>query len=528
MMWRSVHSLAASRSPLPSPPSAAESAPVTAPHINSASEPSLQVPSRLASSPRRSALERVSSDVLILILQCLSARHKLTVRRLCRAFHSLPDLAFLHDSIDSLLPDGSVDDSREDGKTGQLRFLRLTVMQEEEAGRWTLFTCPRSLSSLPPLSGLEDLRVRLRLSPHVALAATLRCLLRSVLSLPSLQRLDITIHKHWQGSCPETDWTDAGLPSSASLRYLTLLRLSLSAASVLRLCSLPLDSLDLNGCCLLAVGDNAVYLPERTAGSSALRTLSLPDGEHSLLVLQLSARAAQCASRLEQLTCRGPPSRALLGLIASYAKQLRELNLASCNADLRSGPALDLSPLTTASGAPCLPLLTTLLLPGYPTVYEGESNQRQEPELEQAFTTASQQLIASYCAQLTSLSVTVVSAPSINTWLCLLLDRCHHLHHLGIRSCGTRLWNEPPLQLQLEPAGQQCMDRLQGLELCALPLSDGSLLSLLSRCPELEICLVLSTRHLTKAGKQAAFRRCPKLTYGRSRAVRARIQPVAL
>ena len=207
-------------------------------------------------------LERVIPNVRVLILQGLDARHKLAaVSRLSRAFRSLPALAFVHDSTaDMLQPDCSGRDSIEAGSSRQLWALSLTVERAEQPGRSTLFTCPRSLSCIPQLATLETLHICLELPEVADRSASLRCVLRSVLSLPSLRRLTISgssttreaavdVNSTWW-MCPEADWTDRALPSSASLRYLTLSRVSLSRASVLRLCSLPLQSLKLTECAM--------------------------------------------------------------------------------------------------------------------------------------------------------------------------------------------------------------------------------------------------------------------------------------
>jgi hypothetical protein len=62
--------------------------------------------------------------------------------------------------------------------------------------------------------------------------------------------------------------------------------------------------------------------------------------------------------------------------------------------------------------------------------------------------------------------------------------------------------DEPLLQLP----------RLQHLKLGWLPLTDASLLSVLSRCPELETMDHFCLKHVSKAGLEAAFRCCPKLS----------------
>jgi hypothetical protein len=80
--------------------------------------------------PRLSALQRVGSDALVIILQHLEPRHKLAaISRLSRAFYPLPALAFQLDSINSLLPHAVV---RKDGvRTRGLWHLVLPVHQVE-------------------------------------------------------------------------------------------------------------------------------------------------------------------------------------------------------------------------------------------------------------------------------------------------------------------------------------------------------------------------------------------------------------
>ena len=138
-----------------------------------------------------SALERVGRDVRVLILQWLGGRHKLTaVCRLSRSFHPLAALAFHYDSIAALLQ--GVATVHPDGReTGQLSCLRLHITQAEKPGRWTLFTCPRSLRSLPHMSALETLHITVQLRDIPEKTALLRCILRSVLSLQSLTTLAI-------------------------------------------------------------------------------------------------------------------------------------------------------------------------------------------------------------------------------------------------------------------------------------------------------------------------------------------------
>ena len=469
-----------------------------------------------ASIPPLSALQRVGSDVLVLILQCLTAAHKLTaVSPLSRAFHPLPALAFLHDPLRSLLP-VCIDEKRT--RTGLLLCLQLDLDEPklEAPGRTTLFTCPRSLRSLPHCAGLKQLQLSLGLPERVDCPASLPCILRSVLSLPSLKTLGILQQDQ---KFPEADWTDGALPQPASLRHLTLTALSLSAASILRLFSLPLRSLELGHCRVLAGGDDAVIRAEQTAGSrgscNSLRSLLLPESNDDRRVLQLYVRATQHSSAgLKRLVCSGPLSHALLTMIAmqSQLQQLRELDLTGCIVDLRSGPALDLGPLMTASFAPRLPQLTKLHLgaSGIRNRGPGHCN----PRLERAFTAACQQLVAAYSAQLTSLTVDVLSAWTLSAWLHLLFGYCRHLAVLGITRLGQHVEAEPPLELQLEPepaGGGLILAGLKKLRLERLPLSDGGLLSLLSRCPELEVCAIDGLEHVTVAGQEAAFRCCPKL-----------------
>jgi hypothetical protein len=98
---------------------------------------------------RLSPIQRVSPDVLVLILQYSKPGRKLTViAHLSRAFHPLPALAFLRDSLRSLLPNGCASARV---WVGQLRSLTMFL---EYPARWKdpgakLFTCPRSLRSLP-------------------------------------------------------------------------------------------------------------------------------------------------------------------------------------------------------------------------------------------------------------------------------------------------------------------------------------------------------------------------------------------
>ena len=461
-----------------------------------------------------SALQQVSSDALVLILQCLTAGHRLTaICRLSRAFHPLPALAFQRDTSAPLL--GNVWWSYERGARGQLRVLDLISQQAEEAGRFTLFTCPRSLRSLPHLAGLEALRIHmdLRGTGSSDWTPSLRRVLRSALSLPLLQELAISAKHLWTQQLSATaDWTDPALPSAASLRRLTLRRLTLSADSVLRIFSLPLQTLELDDCLVLADSDSEAVSTKQTDGSSSstLRSMPSPAGKASKQAIQRRVEAPQPgSSRLEQLTCSGRLRLELLTLIASHALQLRELDLRSCSLDLSSKRASDLSSLMTASGAPCLPHLARLFLPAHCVVYS--SSYRWKPYEEQAYTEAGQQLVVAYSAQLTTLSITVLNTASLSAWF-QLLARCRHLHSLTIR--GLSAVAEPPVELQTESesAGRALpLPRLTRLELDSLPLTDGGLLSLLRRCPKLEMCWLTDLPHVTKAGEQAAFSCCPKL-----------------
>ena len=407
-----------------------------------------------------SALERVGRDVRVLILQCLNGRHKLTaVTRLSRSFHPLAALAFRHESIDALLQGVAVVHRADKTATGELSFLWLSVRWPELPGRWTLFTCPRSLSSLPHLSALAWVDITVGLPDRTEARASLRCILRSVLSLPSLTSLDILGFRQPPGCyrVPELVWTDDELPSPVSLRHLTLQRLSLSAACFRRVCCLPLESLTVLYCTVQAGDDTA-----------------------------LVSTAQPSACTLTKLVHFGSPSCGVVSAIGSYALQLRELCFRYCDDDLPSGPAWDFSSLMIESGGPRLPHLTKLSLPTISLLVSTDDWQ-QEP----ACTAASQRLVAAYSAQLTSLRLTVVAVTSVSSWFRLLLRLCDRLDELTIE--GRMVWARPDhsLESQLQPAeaGEKLtLPRLRSLTLERLPLDDSDLQSVLSRCPELEKC----------------------------------------
>ena len=266
---------------------------------------------------------------------------------------------------------GIVEVFREEGTAaGRLSCPCLDMLWPEQPftlGTTTLFTCPRSLRSLPHMSALRALNNRLWL-PHSdaeAITALLRCILRSVLSLPSLTTLDIHAARDSSDDpMPEADWTDDALPSPASLRHLSLSELSLSAASLRQVCSLLVESLRMTDCTVLAGKDTAV-----------------------VSIVQPSASALE---------------KVVFSAIGSHALQLRELELDHCTIHQSSGLACDFSPLMTQAGAPHLPHLTKLSLSDIGAVTEREWWQ---PGLDQACSTASQRLVAAYCAQLTSLHV---------------------------------------------------------------------------------------------------------------------------
>ena len=176
-------------------------------------------------------------------LQCLTTHHKLTaICRLSRAFRVLPVLAFLRDSITDVLPSarGTV---TEGGLLCQLRFLKLYAMQPEQPGRYTPLTCRRSLRSLPWLSALQELHIRVRLPVGADWTASLlHPPLRAVPAVAAgAARGDIV---PWTDPCYQwmcSPEMDCELSSTAPLRRLTLAWMWLSVASVLRLCSLPLE-----------------------------------------------------------------------------------------------------------------------------------------------------------------------------------------------------------------------------------------------------------------------------------------------
>ena len=440
--------------------------------------------SKPATSPS-SALERVSRDVRVFILQWLDGRHKLTaVSRLSRSFRALHALAVRHECIAALMQ-GTVEVHRaERAASGQLSSLDLHVRKPEQPGRSTLFTCPRSLRSLPHLSALGRLSIDMWLSDLSEAAVSLRCILRSALSLPSLTALHINAlrHAYYDEPVPEADWTDDALPTPSSLRYLVLARLSLSAASVHRLCSLPLVMLMLHSCPLQA-GDDAAPV-----------NAALPS-----------------VCTLQHLEVMGLLRCELFSTVASHARQLQQLNFMLSAVDLGSGPAWDFSSLMTESGAPRLPHLTKLSLP---RTFHGSTSRPRQPGLEQACTTASQQLVAAYCAQLTSLYVSVPSAASLSSWLRLLFGRCHRLDDLSIvadeLAHDSTKQPQEPLFEPVEAGDALTLPRLYRLTLTGLPLTDGDLLSVLSRCPELELCMLRQLTLVTAAGREAALRCCPK------------------
>jgi hypothetical protein len=185
--------------------------------------PSAAVPTAYSGIVPLSLVERVIPDVRVVILQCLTACHKLAViTRLSRAFHPLPCQAFRHDSTAELmLPDIVTAETRRMPSRAQLQALSVTVQQAEEEGA-TLFTCPRSLLFIPHLSTLEELHICMGLPEQGVCTASLHCILRSVLTLPALQRLRIEgmseqLWRDWQtwvSSIPPPDlaWTNCSLP----------------------------------------------------------------------------------------------------------------------------------------------------------------------------------------------------------------------------------------------------------------------------------------------------------------------------
>ena len=303
------------------------------------------------------------------------------------------------------------------------------------------------------------------------------------------------------------DWNDSALPSIVALRHLTMSGPFLSPASVLRLFSLPLESLDLEFCLVLPGDDDALISAEQPVGGGALKRLKLPNCEHGMRALQLYVRWLQrSGSPLEQLSSRCPPSPELLGFIVSHLRQLRELDLEWSIAGMYAAQTLDFSPLTTA---PRLPHLTKLSLPaprrpGLPW------------EQHQAFTAESQRLVSAYSAQLTSLAVTLPSLSCLIPWL-RVLSACHLLSELVIK--GSMEWNEPAVAGQLTAELQSAGDALslpsiRKLQLHRLPVTDGGLLWLLGRCPELETYSLLLLPLVTEAGQEAASRSCAKLRAG--------------
>jgi hypothetical protein len=232
----------------------------------------------------------------------------------------------------------------------------------------------------------------------------------------------------------------------------------------------------------------------------------LPEGDNSVRALQLYIRAtrhSRCG--LERLQLCGPPCHSLLSLVASHPhlRQLRELDLSRCAVDLLSCPNHG------------LPHLSTLRL-SVQRIWCGNDD-RYDPDLEQAFAATCQQLVASYSAQLTRLSVAAVSASSLASWFRLLCTQCRRLETLtvGRATVMAVLEHEPPLELQLEtpPSGHLLLlPELKHLKLGWLPLTDSSLLSVFSLCPELETLYLPCLRHVTEAGQEPAFRCCPKLS----------------
>jgi hypothetical protein len=197
-----------------------------------------------------------------------------------------------------------------------------------------------------------------------------------------------------------------------------------------------------------------------------------------------------------------------------HLQQLRELDFTWCTVDLCTGPSLDFSPLMAASCSQHgLLHLNKLRLPAW-YILCGHGYPRT-PELEQAFDAACQQLVTSYSAQLTSLSLTVISVSSLTPWFRLLLAHCGRLESLSVvrRRLETHE-QDPPMEVQLEtpPGGPLLvLTRLRYLRFVSMTLNDASLLSVLSRCPELE-SHSFDLRQVTKAGQEAAFRCCPKLS----------------
>jgi hypothetical protein len=228
--------------------------------------------------------------------------------------------------------------------------------------------------------------------------------------VPSVRWLDVGTEQQLQQR-PGADWTDPALPSPVSLRRLTVAGLSLSAASVRRLCTWPLESLWLNKCYLV-------------------------DGDE---LLTGAEQQSKCV--LKAFGCCPPLSREIASFIVSQAQQVKKLDVIGHDGYLRLGHALDLSPFMTAAGGPRLPHLTEFLIWPYTLNLAGRW---ELAELELAF-----------------------AAIDLHRW--------------------SYPQHEPTLELQVE--GVPAEDRLPSLReltLYFVPLSNASLLFLLSRCPELE------------------------------------------
>ena len=224
--------------------------------------------------------------------------------------------------------------------------------------------------------------------------------------------------------------------------------------------------------------------------------------------------AQPSACTLQRIELCGTVGRELVSVIGAYAQQLRELNFIDCDVVLRSGPGWRYSPLMSETGAPRLQHLTKLSLP---KTWSYEScRELRLPGLEQACTTASQQLVAAYCAQLTWLDVPVRSAASLSSWCRLLFCRCVQLEQLRIvADLVDHDWTRQPQELLFEPAEAEDVLTLTGfkaLTMERLPLTDSGLLPVLSRCPELEYCCLRQMTHVTQAGKEAALRCCPMVS----------------
>ena len=220
----------------------------------------------------------------------------------------------------------------------------------------------------------------------------------------------------------------------------------------------------------------------------------------------IAAQPSVCT--LEKFDLRGSLGHEVVRTIASHAQQLRELCFRHCCADLSSSVAWDFSPLMTESGAARLPHLTVLSLP---TPWDVRSNSWQ-PELKQACTTASQQLVAAYCAQLTSLHVSILSEASLNTWLRLLFCRCDRLEDLSVTTWMADGWTRQSQELfEPDAAGEKLtLSKLRTLSLASLPLTSSDVLSVLRRCPELEQCWLHKMAHVTLTDTEAALH-CWKL-----------------